>query len=883
MAAWRDNFDGLGRLGSGATGIVWLARQRDLGREVAIKELAPALLGEPGARERLREEARLLARLDHPNCVKVYAYLEDEDSSAIVMEYVPGVALRTLATPLTVEQSLGVLEGALAGLAAAHADGLVHGDVKPENILVGADGVSKLVDFGLATAFGASRAPGTGSPAYASPEALAGAPVDARSDLYSAGLVLYELLTGATAPGGGQAVLSGLSSAALSDPVRALLAKSLSADATARPQSAGAFLDELRQAAEASCGRDWRDRALLGALVAAALLGAGGALGVESAVATAAPRRRRWRARAGSAGAQAAMTASGVLAVQGSDAGADQRPRRRWRRGLTTSGARAGLATAGVIAAESVAATGKRRWKRGAAVTGAQSAAFLGVVNGHPWLAGGTATIVLAGSLTAGLLLSGGGTAAHEGGRAPVVKASGSPDVGPATSTTLGPPAGPVTETGGTGGGTGSSSGGAGGGGGGATTSVPATTTTTAGPAGSPITWTIQAELPGVFLQHATCVNVLDCWAAGFQFSPGPGQAAEMYATGDGGANWAPQALPAGVLQLTSVSCPDASDCWAVDTLATTDGGQNWTSEADPPNAFLSSVSCPTTTECFAGGGNDTTSVTPAIFESVDGGSTWRLLTLPFLPSSVGEVSALDCPTSTVCTAVGTTYDPSTAKSSLFLLGTTDAGATWTAEEEPSSLASVLYDYLATVSCPSATQCWIGGSESSAPGTVSPLVIDTSDGGTTWNVETVNTADTSGFSSISCPTTTECWAVGAGPAGAVAYVTQDGGSSWHEQYLPAILRTSYAVGSSVSCPSAAACWVTGIVQQGLVGASPQGTVIVAMTGTQLAAQRLASGGAGAPAPRPVDPWVWVYGALAAIASLTAGHTVVRRRRRSVPA
>ena len=880
MAAWRDNFDGLGRLGSGATGIVWLARQRDLGREVAVKELAPALVGEPGARERLREEARLLARLDHPNCVKVYAYLEDTNSSAIVMEYVPGVALRTLTLPLTVEQSLGVLEGALSGLGAAHDMGLVHGDVKPENILVGADGVSKLVDFGLATAIGASHAPGTGSPAYASPEALAGAPVDARSDLYSAALVLYELLTGTAAPGGGQAVLAGLSSTALSDPVRALVAKSLSADVEARPQNAGAFLAELRQAAEAACGRDWRDRALLGALVAAALLGAGGALGVESAVATAARRRHRWRARAGSASGQAALATAGALAVHGVGAGADQRHRRRWRRGLTTSGVRAGVVGAGVVAAESVAATSKRRWSRAATLRGAESAAFLGVVTGHPWLTGGSAAIVLAGSLTAGVLLSEGGTAAHVAQPPPVVKAGGSPGVGPVSSTTLGPSSGPITETGGgSGGGTGSSGGG---GGPATTTSLPATTTTTAGPAGSPITWTIQAELPGVFLQHATCVNILDCWAAGYQFTQA-GQTADMYGTSDGGANWASQALPAGAFQLNSISCPNTSDCWAVDTMATTDGGQNWVSEADPPNAFLSAVSCPTSTECFAGGGNDMTTVTPAVFESTDGGSTWQLLALPVSPNSVGEISALDCPTATACTAVGTLYDPSSGKNSLLLVGTTDGGATWTPESAPSSLTSLQYEYFSTVSCATDTQCWIAGSGSSTPGTVSPLVIDTSNGGATWNAETVSTADASGFSSLSCPTTTECWAVGSGSAGAVAYVTQDGGSSWHEQYLPAIMRSSYAVGASVTCPNASACWVTGTVQQGLVGSSPQGTVIVAMTGTQLVAQRVPGGGVGAPAPVPTDPWMWGYGSLAAFVSLTAVRIAVRRRRRSVPA
>src|ERR1019366_7937080 len=95
-----------------------------------------------------------------------------------------GGALRT-------EQALGVLEGALSGLMHAHGRGIIHGDIKPENILISPEGVSKLVDFGLAAAIGERREAGTGSPIYASPEALAGGYLGPRSDLYSAGLVLY--------------------------------------------------------------------------------------------------------------------------------------------------------------------------------------------------------------------------------------------------------------------------------------------------------------------------------------------------------------------------------------------------------------------------------------------------------------------------------------------------------------------------------------------------------------------------------------------------------------------------------------------------------------------------------------------------------------------
>lgn len=165
VADW-EGFDVEGRLGVGTSGTVWLARQLSVGRLVALKELAPELANDQTVREHLRHEARVLARLDHPNCVAVYSYLESASSAAIVMEFVQGVSLRTLTeqSPLSVEQALSVLEGALSGLAAAHQQGIVHGDIKPDNILLSISGESKLVDFGLAAAVGTRRGPGRAAP-----------------------------------------------------------------------------------------------------------------------------------------------------------------------------------------------------------------------------------------------------------------------------------------------------------------------------------------------------------------------------------------------------------------------------------------------------------------------------------------------------------------------------------------------------------------------------------------------------------------------------------------------------------------------------------------------------------------------------------------------
>ncbi len=242
VANW-EGFDIEGRLGVGATGTVWLARQHSVGRLVALKDLAPELADNQAVREHLRHEAQVLARLDHPNCVAVYSYLESPSAAAIVMEYVEGVSLRTLMErgPLSVEQALSVLEGALSGLAAAHQQGIVHGDIKPENILLSTSGESKLVDFGLAAAVGTRRAAGTGSPTYSSPEAAAGEPLGVTSDLYSAGLVLSELLAGVNPVSADPASTA----ASLPAPAVSLVARALDPDPSARQASARAFLDEL--------------------------------------------------------------------------------------------------------------------------------------------------------------------------------------------------------------------------------------------------------------------------------------------------------------------------------------------------------------------------------------------------------------------------------------------------------------------------------------------------------------------------------------------------------------------------------------------------------------------------------------------------------------
>ncbi len=191
-------YTGLRVLGSGAFGDVVLARHEGSGTMVAIKFLRAGLLADPEFAQMFRAEARALASLNEPNVVRLYEYIESPSGAAIVMELVDGVSLREILSrqgQTTAEAALVVLQGSLLGLAAAHARGLVHRDYKPENVLVGNGGVSKLTDFGIAARAGDRPVP-AGTLAYAPPEQLAGFPASPAGDVYAATATFYECLTG---------------------------------------------------------------------------------------------------------------------------------------------------------------------------------------------------------------------------------------------------------------------------------------------------------------------------------------------------------------------------------------------------------------------------------------------------------------------------------------------------------------------------------------------------------------------------------------------------------------------------------------------------------------------------------------------------------------
>ncbi len=191
-------------LGRGGMASVHRAHDEVLDREVAVKLLHAHLATDPTFLDRFRREARAAAALSHPNVVTVHDWGETDDGAYLVLQLIDGVSLRDVLrvrSHLPVDEAVAVLAPVAAGLGAAHAAGLVHRDVKPENLLLGRDGTVRVTDFGLARA--AASATSTfggevliGSPHYLSPEAVRSEPVDTRADVYGLGIVLYESLVG---------------------------------------------------------------------------------------------------------------------------------------------------------------------------------------------------------------------------------------------------------------------------------------------------------------------------------------------------------------------------------------------------------------------------------------------------------------------------------------------------------------------------------------------------------------------------------------------------------------------------------------------------------------------------------------------------------------
>jgi len=259
------------QLGIGGSGVVYRAFDRELGEVVAVKTVRPDVLAvDPTALERLKSEIRLARRISHRNVVRTHDLGEADGIYFITMEYVTGTSLRDLidrGTALPVPAVVAIAKQLCRALEVAHEQGVIHRDIKPQNLMVQPDGTLKVMDFGVARLRErpnhlTSTGMVVGTPAYMAPEQLMDDPVDARADLYATGVVLYECLTGHR-PVDGTSPHS-LVARMMNTPIRAphevnpavpallsaIVMRALAKEADDRPSSAAELYELLAQAEE---------------------------------------------------------------------------------------------------------------------------------------------------------------------------------------------------------------------------------------------------------------------------------------------------------------------------------------------------------------------------------------------------------------------------------------------------------------------------------------------------------------------------------------------------------------------------------------------------------------------------------------------------------
>lgn len=282
LAKALPNYEIGGELGRGAFGVVLNGRHRRLGREVAIKQLPAAFSADPEVRSRFLAEAQVLATLTHPHVVPIFDYVEDGDLCLLVMEKLTGGTLwaRFVGQGLTPQATCAVLLATCTGLEHAHQHGILHRDIKPDNLLFADEGVIKVADFGIAKVLTGSQAMATragdvlGTPAYMAPEQAEGQSVGPAADVYASGVMLYELLSGQlpfSEDGGPLAIVyrhvhedpTPITEAAprVSAPIAEAVMTAIARDTEDRYETAEAFGVALGEAATATWGPGWLDLA----------------------------------------------------------------------------------------------------------------------------------------------------------------------------------------------------------------------------------------------------------------------------------------------------------------------------------------------------------------------------------------------------------------------------------------------------------------------------------------------------------------------------------------------------------------------------------------------------------------------------------------------
>ncbi|CAO5178272.1 eukaryotic-like serine/threonine-protein kinase [Frankia sp. AiPs1] len=252
-------------MGVGAYGMVITARHRKLKREVAIKMLS----GEPSAESRFAAEAEILAGFDHPHIVRVHDYVETDGLGLIVMELLAGGTLFRRRKDLTQQQACAVGLAVASALSHAHARGVLHRDIKMDNVIFDADGCPKVADFGIARAYTGTGVTGTGqlgTPMYMAPEQITGGRVGPATDLYALGVLLYQLLSGQPPFGGSLSVplvwqqtlaVTPPPPPGVADPLAAVVLRALAKAPEDRQPDADIFARDLAAAAVAAYGPGW--------------------------------------------------------------------------------------------------------------------------------------------------------------------------------------------------------------------------------------------------------------------------------------------------------------------------------------------------------------------------------------------------------------------------------------------------------------------------------------------------------------------------------------------------------------------------------------------------------------------------------------------------
>jgi predicted Ser/Thr protein kinase len=360
----------LGPIGAGGMATVYRAFQPSLTRDVALKLMAPHLSAEPRFQARFRREARVLARLEHPNIVPIFDFGEEGGQAFIVYRYIPGGTLADLGAPLPLSEVVRLLEPVATALDFAHGRGVIHRDIKPSNILLTGDRTPIVGDFGLAHLLDDEPAPGMaagpltqagmriGTPSYMAPEQVRGDPIDRAIDQYSLAVVAYELLTGRLPFSGDTPYATMLKHVHESPPPpsnvnsavgpateRALL-RALDKAPRRRFASCGEFIRALAASARESGSRD---ETIVIALPLPAVSGGAPAMPATEFVAPAPAAER------------APATQAAPAVEPGPSGGEPPRRRRDRRRTIAIGATAASVVAAAVIAAILVSASGSKR------------------------------------------------------------------------------------------------------------------------------------------------------------------------------------------------------------------------------------------------------------------------------------------------------------------------------------------------------------------------------------------------------------------------------------------------------------------------------------------------------------------------------------------